>query len=166
MKITYSGYMGVDDNPGKEFIEIDGVGSTNLMMKAFAFAAGKAKIEYEFDRVQTGCCLGIRPCTGQFSSNVPEGGTVDIGTIPDGKVDLEVRLFSEKDVDIQLFDKGDVSTYADGKGIVAYCEGTCNQGALGNNDGSAEETTYKQRVYKYSGYAGDAESQVGCECRS
>ncbi|GMI42364.1 hypothetical protein TrCOL_g3935, partial [Triparma columacea] len=43
-----------------------------------------------------------------------------------------------------------------GKPIIAYSpkEGECNQGPLGNNDGSPEETTYEDVKYGYSGYEG------------
>lgn len=72
MRICYSGYGGVG-SPGSEFITISGKLSTSLQMKAFAFAAGAAKIDYEWSREQTGCCLGILPCRGQFSAQIAEG---------------------------------------------------------------------------------------------
>mmetsp|Transcript_40181 Transcript_40181/g.107699 ORF Transcript_40181/g.107699 Transcript_40181/m.107699 type:complete len:172 (-) Transcript_40181:122-637(-) len=125
-------------------------------MKAFAFEAGEALVEYEWDRVQTTCCLGTAACTGSFSSSIAKGGTVDIGSIPTGKKNLKVNLECSSDVDIQLFDLEDTSSFSDGKAIIAYCEDTStdNCGALGNNDGSAESTTYYSRTYAYSGYEG------------
>ena len=40
---------------------------------------------------------------------------MDIGEIPVGKKNLDVRLYSAKDVDVQLFDTGDTSAFAAGK---------------------------------------------------
>ena len=62
--VEYSGYDGVGGQPGKEYIKIEGVTSQNLAMKAFAYQAGEAKVFYKFDRVQTGCCMGVTACTG------------------------------------------------------------------------------------------------------
>eukprot|EP00619_Florenciella_sp_RCC1007_P003965 CAMPEP_0205920300 /NCGR_PEP_ID=MMETSP1325-20131115/10981_1 /ASSEMBLY_ACC=CAM_ASM_000708 /TAXON_ID=236786 /ORGANISM="Florenciella sp., Strain RCC1007" /LENGTH=1353 /DNA_ID=CAMNT_0053287977 /DNA_START=80 /DNA_END=4141 /DNA_ORIENTATION=- len=155
MTVSYSGYEGVDGQPGKEWITITGETSTALEMKAFAFEAGEALVEYEWDRVQTTCCLGTAACTGSFSSSISKGSTVDIGSIPTGKKNLRVDLECSSDVDIQLFDLEDTSSFSEGKAIIAYCEEDgCNKGALGNNDGSAESTTYYERTYSYSGYYG------------
>lgn len=90
MTVSYSGYEGVDGQPGKEWITITGETSTALEMKAFAFEAGDALVEYEWDRVQTTCCLGTAACTGSFSSSISKGSTVDIGSIPTGKKYLKV----------------------------------------------------------------------------
>ena len=40
MAVTYSGFGGVDGQPGKEFIRIDGEATRTLALKAFAFEAG------------------------------------------------------------------------------------------------------------------------------
>ena len=155
MVVQYSGYYGVNKNPGKEYIHIIGELTEDLSMKAFAFATGDAKIEYQWGKSQTGCCLGTAACTGSFSSPVPKGGVVTIGEIPRDKKNLRVELDAEQDVDIQLYDLEDTSTFSEGKAIIAYCEAKdCNKGALGNNDGTEESTVYKGLTYTYSGYDG------------
>lgn len=155
MKIGYSGYGGTNGKPGKEYILVEGKTSTTLQMKAFAFVAGVAIVDYSWDRVQTPCCLGIGPCTGEFKMQVPKDESVLIGSIPIIKKNLRVQLYSPVDVDLQLYDVEDKSTFTMGQAIIGYCETTgCNKGMLGNNDGSAESTRYKNRTYEYSGYDG------------
>ncbi len=155
MRIGYSGYGGTGGKPGKEWISIEGVSTTNLMMKAYAFETGTAVITYSFDRVQTSKCLGLTPFTGTFTLFVPKNNVVDIGEIPPHKKNLQVNLYSTKDVDIQLYDIENKTKFAEGKAIIGYCEAPgCNKGLLGNNDGTAEFTFYKNRKYEYSGYYG------------
>ena len=155
MRIGYSGYGGINGKPGKEYITIEGKATTTLHMKAFAFEAGLAVVDYSWDRVQTACCLGIAPCTGQFSTSVPKDGTVNIGNIPRSKKNLRVQLYSPKDVDIQLYDVEDTTKFSEGKAIIGYCDANdCNKGILGNNDGEVEATVYKNLTYTYSGYDG------------
>jgi hypothetical protein len=160
MRVKYSGYGGVDGKPGREYITIEGKASTTLVMKAFAFQPGEAVVKYEWSRVQTGCCLGIAPCSGSFELQVPKDAVAKLGDIPIGKKNLEVRLNAKEDVDIQLYDKSDTSTFSEGKAIIAYCDTDgCNKGALGNNDGTPESTAYKDREYSYSGYEGSTNSK-------
>ena len=73
------------DLAGKEWISIVGLVTTPLVMKVFAFATGTAKVEYEWGRAQTGCCLGVEPCSGTFSAEIAKDASIDIGTIPRGK---------------------------------------------------------------------------------
>ena len=158
MKVKYSGYDGVGGEPGKEYVQITGIMERNVEMKAFAYQAGRAVVHYTYDRTQTGCCLGYKACGGEFAANVMKNQAVDIGEIPRGKKNLDVRLYSAKDVDTQIFDVEDKSGFpAEGKAIIAYCDTAgCNKGALGNNDdGKQEQTVYKGRTYLYSGYSGD-----------
>ena len=169
MAISYSGYSGVDGNLGKEYIIIEGEVLTTLQMKAFAFLAGSAVISYEHGFSQTAVCLGILPREGSFTEEVPEGETVVIGDIAVGKKNLLVKLASEEDVDIQLYDVGDKAKEScpdNGQAIVAYSEedNTCAKGALGNNDGKEESTTYAGLNFTYSGYyGGQTESTYGNE---
>lgn len=177
--VTYSGYGGSGGNPGKEWITIAGETSSTLTMRAFAFEAGSASISYEWGRVQTGCCLGVVGCRGSFTSSVGEGAYVEVGSIPAGKKDLSVQLTAASDVDVQLYDtaSNDTRFGSEGVAIIAYadCGGlsqgetcttaagcgelahgaVCNAGPLGNNDGTAETATYRNRTYSYSGYYGD-----------
>ena len=161
MRVGYSGYGGVGGKPGKEYITIEGKTSTSLLMKAYAFETGSAVVSYSWDRVQTGCCLGIAPCGGSFELQVNKEATANVGEIPVGKKDLEVRLYALEDVDIQLYDLLDVSSFTEGKAIIAYCDtDKCNKGLLGNNDdGTPESTDYKKLQYSYSGYNGDGKSK-------
>lgn len=159
MQVSYSGYEGVDGKPGKEWISIKGESLVHMEMFAFAFETGNATVEYEYDRVQTACCLGVAPCGGSFTSPVAEGGVVDIGEIPTGKKNLFVNLVSSSDVDIQLFDLDDADCASGGgRAIIAYTEndtpGACDRGTLGNNDGTPESTVHQGLTYQYSGYYG------------
>jgi hypothetical protein len=160
MRVGYSGYGGTGGMPGKEWISVEGVSTTSLVMKAFAFEAGTAAVSYHFDREQSATCLGLQPFTGTFSMDVRKDSVVDVGIIPRGKKNLWVRLYAHADVDIQLYDTEDNSTFSEGKAIIGYCDTlNCNKGLLGNNDdGSEESTTYKGLKYDYSGYYGDGES--------
>ena len=160
MRVGYSGYGGVAGKPGKEYITIEGETTTSLMMKAYAFQAGVAVVDYSWDRVQTGCCLGIAPCSGSFELQVNKDATVNVGDIPVGKKNLEVYLHALKDVDMQLYDVLDTSKFSEGRAIIAYCDThSCNKGLLGNNDGTAETAKYKNLTYSYSGYDGTGNSK-------
>ena len=175
MTISYSGYYGVNGKMGFEYIRLEGEVLTPLIMKAFAFEAGNAKVTYEWGYTRTPCCLGILPCWDEkkeppapfsFSSSVAKDASVDIGTILVGKKDLKVTLTSPVDVDVTLYDKSDVALVAcpgKGKAIIQYSEeeGECKKGPLGNNDGSAEETMYQDVTYRYSGYYGDGSGASG-----
>lgn len=146
MSISYSGYYGVDGKVGFEYIKLEGVVTSTLVMKAFAFEAGTAKVSYEWGYTRTPCCLGTAPCGGSMTASVEEGSTVDIGEIVINKADLSITLTAEKDVDVTLYDVSDAAKETcpgTGKPIIAYSEdsGVCLQGPLGNNDGTEESTT-------------------------
>ena len=91
MRVGYSGYGGTGGMPGKEWISVEGVTTTNLIMKAYAFETGTAIISYKFDRVQTSKCLGLTPFTGTFTLHVAKNSVVDIGEIPREKKNLQVN---------------------------------------------------------------------------
>lgn len=134
--------------------------SVDLAMKAFAFEAGTATVNYTYSRTQTGCCLGTEACAGSFRQAIAENATVTVGEIPIGKDRLRIDLTSEADVDIQLYQAG-------GCAIIAYSEDSsdsCNQGALGNNVGSPESAVHLGLSYSYSGYyGGQTEATYGHE---
>eukprot|EP00519_Triparma_laevis_P003883 CAMPEP_0182499912 /NCGR_PEP_ID=MMETSP1321-20130603/8017_1 /TAXON_ID=91990 /ORGANISM="Bolidomonas sp., Strain RCC1657" /LENGTH=1576 /DNA_ID=CAMNT_0024704163 /DNA_START=169 /DNA_END=4896 /DNA_ORIENTATION=- len=159
MHISYSGYYGVDGKMGFEYIRLEGEVTSPLIMKAFAFEAGDAKVSYEWGYTRTATCLGILPLTGSMSSSVVKDNTVEIGEIIVGKKDLKITLTAEADVDVTLYDKGvdslDVCP-GTGKPIIQYSEDKdqCKQGALGNNDGTEESVVYNAVTYGYSGYDG------------
>lgn len=92
-----------------------------------------------------------------MSATIPKGDVVDIGKIPRGKKYLSVFLNAKVDVDIQLFDTENATTFPEGKALIAYCEEDgCNKGILGNNDGTAESTTYNRKRFKLVFHASSA----------
>jgi len=167
MHISYSGYYGVDGKVGFEYIRLEGEVKTPLIMKAFAFEAGDAKVTYEWGYTRTPQCLGILPNTGTMQASVVKGDSVAIGEIPVGKKDLKITLTAEADVDVTLYDKGTDSLAVctdTGKPIIQYSEDTdqCKKGPLGNNDGTEESVVYNAITYSYSGYDG-VEGKKGSE---
>lgn len=159
-RIEYSGYGGTAGQPGREFIKVGGATPVALRMAAFAFEAGAARVTYEWSRSRSGCCSGAAACGGRFDVRVAKGGSAALGVIPRGKKDLRVALTAANDVDVQLFDVEDAaaSGFPEGRAVVGYCDDGapgCNAGALGNNDGGAEQATHKGLVYRYSGYDGE-----------
>ncbi len=65
-KIIYSGYDGVNGNPGKEYIEIKGTTTTEFTMKAFGYAAGTASVDYRWG-------TGVGESCGGWMSSCEEG---------------------------------------------------------------------------------------------
>jgi len=167
MLIKYSGFNGVNNLRGNEFIEIEGEVSTPLMMKAFAYESGNAVVKYSWTRSQSPCCTGTGKCGGSFSQFVQKEALVTVGEIPKGKKDVYISLSSEKDVDIQIYDLDDTSKYAEGQAIVAWCVTPCNIGLL--NEASERTEVYPgignnaiDRPYTYSGFSG-VNNQLGNE---
>ncbi|GMH59657.1 hypothetical protein TL16_g02874 [Triparma laevis f. inornata] len=156
MQISYSGYYGVDGKMGFEYIRLEGEVKSPLIMKAFAFEAGDAKVSYEWGYTRTPTCLGILPLTGTMSSSVTKDTSVEIGEIIVGKKDLRITLTADKDVDVTLYDKGaDSLDVCPGKGKYSEDADQCKKGALGNNDDGGEESVvYNGVTYGYSGYSG------------
>ena len=86
---------------------------------------------------------------------IPYDGLQLVGRIPQGVVDLQVKLASAKDVDIQVYDERNTSRFPEGKAVIAWCKtpAVCNWGDLnGPGQGSTE---YNGLTYAYSGYNGD-----------
>jgi hypothetical protein len=81
----------------------------------------------------------------------------DVGIIPKGKFNIRIALKAVTDIDISLYDTEDSTDYSEGKAIVAWCSGVCNQGILGLLPGQ-ESATYKGMTISYSGYNGDGVS--------
>lgn len=161
MTIEYSGYNGQFNDPGNEYIRIFGESTAPLMMRAYAFRAGKAKVTYSWGPSQELCCLGLKACGGTFTQDVAASSILDVGEIPAGKLNVEITLTAEdkKDVDVQLYDLSQRDDFAEGKAIIAWC-GTrgCNEGLL--QGAKYEETRYPlddpdAPSYGYSGYNGD-----------
>lgn len=135
----YSGFNGVNDNFGHEFVEILGDSNRPLLMKIYGYAAGAADVAHSWLAVPTCNEIG----DGQFSQYIEEGRIVDIGDIPVGKVniDIELRAADGRDVDIQLID------LVDGHKVIAWPDGDLN-------GPEARAVDYKGTTIKYSGYHG------------
>lgn len=154
MSIEYSGFGEAGKNPGNEYVTISGATTAELEMRAFGFQSGSATVGYTWEKSQTGCCLGTESCKGDFRTYVARDEITEIGTIPPGKLNLQISLSSIADLDIQLYDTNDTSAFPEGQAIVAFCvESGCNQGALFDNAGPMC-TTYKSVEYCWSGYEG------------
>jgi len=122
-----------------EWIEIKGDSNRVLLMKAFGYAAGNAKVTYSWAAVPTCSEVG----SGSFSQPVSQNATIVVGDIPAGKTNIVIELkeTSARDVDVQLVDK------ADGKEVIAWPSGLLNSAG-------PTATTYKNMKVKYSGYNG------------
>ncbi|TNE87172.1 MAG: hypothetical protein EP330_19585 [Deltaproteobacteria bacterium] len=59
MTISYSGYNGIDGNWGHEKIEISGVVSSDLQMRAYGYQQGRAEVTYEWGVGVGATCGGI-----------------------------------------------------------------------------------------------------------
>lgn len=162
IEVEYSGYNGVNGKAGSEFIRIVGETTMPLMMKAYAFAAGSAKVEYSWSRQQSPCCLGFERCSGSFQQAVRLKEYVVVGEIPPGKRDIVVELMATGDVDVQIYDLDDTSEFEEGQAVIAWspCEASsqpCNAGFL-SGPVEANATYPPEEVsglsYFYSGYNG------------
>ena len=133
LQYCYSGYNGVNGQPGNEWIEIKGDSNRVLVMKAFGYAAGNAKVSYSWLAVPTCNEIG----SGSFTRPVSKNTTIVVGDIPKGKTNIAIELkeTSARDVDVQLVDK------ADGKEVIAW------PGGLLSGAGPAQ-TTYKNMKIK------------------
>jgi len=146
MKITYSGYLGDAANGGSrgdEFIRIEGMTTTRLMMKAYPFRTGNAKIDYSW----------AEGCGGVFETDVRESAVIEVGLIPTGVRDLRVELEAPEDIDIQLYDTNKTDAYTEGEAIIGFCKTPCNRGpitASGRTSGM-----HKGLEYVYGGFNGD-----------
>jgi len=162
MRITYSGYNGVDGKKGKEFIRIEGATTVPITVRAYAFKIGEAKVDYSWQASRTDCCLGVaNACGGSFEATLFEKQVVTIGTIPTGKKDLRVVLQSTVDIDIQLYDQDATTEFAEGTAIIAYCEKPCNYGEITSARPISGE--YEALTYSYSGWNGDQTGGKGNE---
>jgi hypothetical protein len=162
INIEYSGYNGDQRGGlGKEYIRISGEVSTPLIMKAFSYATGSAKVTYRWGESQSACCLGTGPCGGSFKQPVAQNNILDVGEIPKGKRDIQITLSSPKDVDVQLYDMEDKGKFSEGKAIIAWCGSPkCNLGVM---NGPGQQSTFypdavarnQQALYSWSGYNGE-----------
>jgi|GEM_PF-1498289 len=132
----YSGYNGDGRNLGHEWIRVNGNTNRDVEMRAYGYEAGSANITYRFS--PTPSCQ--EKGNGSFSQYIAEGGVTTIGTIPAGKVDVDISLTALNDLDVQLF-AGDTA-------IVQWPYGLLN--------GPTEQhIDFQNMSITWSGYNGD-----------
>jgi hypothetical protein len=103
VQIDWSGWAGVDGNPGHESIRITGVTKNSFSMRAFGYNAGSVRVEYSWAGADVdGPAING---AGRFSKTVPQNGRATIGTIPAGVDSLEIDLTASHDLDIELWDE-------------------------------------------------------------
>jgi len=102
MIIEYSGYNGVNNKQGHEYIKLTGKTTTNLIMKAYGFKAGYAKIDYKWGKVTK--LKGIKfidakPASGKSYAEVGENITFRAGTYSsdDGKIKVYIQYHTGVD---------------------------------------------------------------------
>lgn len=137
VEYIYSGYDGVDGKKGHEYIKVAGLTGEPLVMKAFGYKSGKAKVAYSSDAIEDCVDAG----SGSFEQEIEKDAVITVGDIPAGKKNVQVFLTGKegKDVDIQLYD-GDAP-------IVAWPKGLLN--------GDKQESIEWEGVrVTYSGYDG------------
>lgn len=159
MGVVYSGYNGVNNKLGNEYIEITTETSVDMKMKVFAYASGEAKVLYSWERSESPCCKGEALCHGEsFSRALEKNQNVEVGVIPAGKINVTVTLTADEDLDVQLYDTTVTDRFPDGKAIIGWCDKpkTCNFGIL--NGHSLNSTVYQGVKYTYSGYNGGGTS--------
>lgn len=167
VKIGYSGYNGINDNPGNEWIRLYGETIVDMEVLGWAFESGVGYIQYSWGHTQTPCCLGVGACGGSFlrdiSSDKGQFGEIsDVGEIPPNVRDLYVNLKSNVDIDLQLYDLSNVDRWEEGRAIIGWCPITpslvCNIGWLNGDKkefmGYPEMPGNETRNYYYSGYNG------------
>lgn len=163
LRVGWSGYNGVDNKLGHEWIEIEGETPFALRMGAYSYKVGTAKVNYKWDIYPSDCCMGVARCTGEFETPVKKDAIEVVGDIPPGKIDIQIRLASKNDVDIQVYDLEDTSKFDEGEAVVAWAfcgdkkwvpeQDKCNAGFL--RGAKLEEYTYRDLKYTYSGYNGN-----------
>lgn len=138
-RYCYSGYNGGQtlSTVGDEWIRIEGASNRELEMRVYGYASGDANVAYSWSPVSTCNERG----EGEFTQAIPRGASVEIGTIPAGKVNVSVELDTTggEDVDVALWD-GDTE-------IVQWPSGLLSGPTAG-------EITYRGATIRYSGYNG------------
>jgi len=132
---------------GNEYIKVLGISNETLVMKAFGYQAGQATVEYRWEGGEIEACKVPESGKGEFEQILVEKTLVDIGEIPAGLVNVDIRLLSNTDLDIQLIDK------ETGDQIVQWPDGLLK-------DTFPSHAVYKGLDYAWSGYAGDCEEYI------
>lgn len=145
VSIEWSGYNGDGSNYGHEYIKITNTTNRNLVMKAYGYEAGFAKVNYSWSGT-AGCSSGgggtSESGSGTFQQQILKKAIITVGDIPEGLADLSIELKSNKDVDIQLYDKDN------GQKIIVWPDGLLK--------GSGKQSiNYRGMSIEWSGYNGD-----------
>ena len=101
INVTYSGYNGVGNEKGHEYIEVNGTTPVKLTMKAFGYRAGYATVNYSWTGKEG--CSPSNTGNGNFTQTLLKNTTSLVGTIPPHVNNLEINLTSIADLDIQLY---------------------------------------------------------------
>ncbi len=137
----YSGYNGDQTSAGlgKEWIRVNGDTDRRLIMKAYGYQSGTARVLYRW--VASPSCNEVG--SGAFAQWVGASNSVRVGEIPSGKVNVKIELEARygRDVDIQLLDA------RDGRELVAWPNGDLN-------GPTRQEISYQGMTLIYSGYNG------------
>ena len=133
----YSGYNGVNGNPGDEWIRIEGDTNREVEMRVYGYQAGDAEVTYSW--MATPTCNEIG--SGAFSQYIPHEDSVVVGEIAVDKINVSIELDAHQgmDLDMRLYD-GDIAIIAWPDGLMA-----------GPNP---QEITYEGMTISYSGYNG------------
>jgi len=138
-EVTYSGYNGVNNQKGHEFITVTGSTPTVMTMKAFGYRAGSATVNYSWTGKDG--CTENKNGTGHFEQEILAKQTSLVGTIPPNIQNVEIKLTSSKDLDIQLYSEA-------GTPIVSW-------NPIGLISGSGVQTVqYNGMTIEWSGYNG------------
>ena len=135
LEYCYSGYFGVDGNPGHEFITVSGITNRPLRFQVFGFQGGTGTVEYVYQ--------DLASCGSSFEVPVQALETVQLGDVPLCIEDLRIEVASSAEFDLQLIDE------TDGTVLVGWPDGLLNGAAL-------ECVEYQGVEYCYSGTDGIA----------
>jgi uncharacterized protein YkwD len=142
--IEWSGYNGDGTGSGNEYIKISNSDdpsaptSRAFIMKAFGYKAGLADVNYSWGGASCDTASG----NGSFQQQIVQDAIVNVGDIPVGISNLNIKLKSPVDVDVQLYDKDN------GKAIVAWPSGLLN-------GSTTQSISYQGMEIEWSGYNGD-----------
>lgn len=142
MSIVWSGYLGINGNAGHESLNIS-TSSSALVLKAFGYRAGTAKVNYGFESTA---------CKKSFKAEVGKGVVMTLGSIPAGLKGVKVKLQSDVDIDIQL------AIASTGKKIVCWNKKSCIEDGLSSDKKQSKIVELpggKDQSLTYSGYNGD-----------
>lgn len=137
--LCYSGYHGDQTaaGAGNEWIAIDGEAPRDLEMRLYGFAAGTARVDYEWNATE-GCADSG---SGSFVQTLERNQLVEVGTIPAGRGNVFVALSADGGADLDIVVRDGTTS------LVEWPIGLLH-GA------TAESVAYEGMEVAYSGYNG------------